>query len=373
MFNRRFIPYIIAGSIIAFLSISYVGYKAYQNHVDFNELISEAEIFERSLDKDTSSLEHKEGRSPFPTTNSTSSENLSDRFPYLNKPPIKVRYDDPSMPALKLEDIPPEHRFRPKPDELELVIQRVETPDGKIHEMLVARGMEIPEGASLPPSFFNRTIPQLPPRKKITTAMEVRKEDIPEGEDITTYMDKLRIASDYGVSTEKAERMLTSGQIRITEVDRFPLTNQAGLGMEEASSESFRGEAGLDGAPMPHGHHGEDAASAGTGSFEDFPARSDSPLSSSDLSRVVESTPSSQSVEDIEKQLTPAGIEAELTEGLSPERFNNAQQLIDEYGSEEGLRRLKESDPEAARQFERRRRPSRDAPDKGQPESGSKD
>ena len=371
MFNRRFIPYIIAGSIIAFLSISYVGYKAYQNHVDFNELISEAEIFERSLDKDTSSLEHKEGRSPFPTTNSTSSENLSDRFPYLNKPPIKVRYDDPSMPALKLEDIPPEHRFRPKPDELELVIQRVETPDGKIHEMLVARGMEIPEGASLPPSFFNRTIPQLPPRKKITTAMEVRKEDIPEGEDITTYMDKLRIASDYGVSVEEAERMLTSGQIRITEVDRFPLTNQAGLGMEEASSESFRGEAGLDGAPMPPGHHGEDAASAGTGSFEDFPARSDSPPSPLNPPDMVESTPSPQSVADIEKQLTPAGIEAEFSESLSPERFNKAQELIEQYGTEEGLRRLREMDPEAARQFEQGRRPapSRDVPDGEQSES----
>ena len=364
MFNRRFIPYIIAGSIIAFLSIFYVGYKAYQNHVDLNEFISEAEIFERSLDKDTSSLEHKEGRLPFPTTNSTSSENLSDRFPYLNKPPIKVRYDDPSMPALKLEDIPPEHRFVPKPDELELVIQRVETPDGKIHEMLVARGMEIPEGASLPPSFFNRTIPQLPPRKKITTAMEVRKEDIPEGEDITTYMDKLHIASDYGVSTEKAERMLESGQIRITEVDRFPLTNQAGLGMEEASSESFRGETGLD---------GEDAASAGTGSFEDFPARSDSPPSSSDLSRVVESTPSSQSVADIEKRLTPEGIERELSEGVSPERFSKAQQLIDQYGTEEGLRRLRESDPEAARQFQRERRdvPSGDTHPDGQPPDDS--
>ena len=37
---------------------------------------------------------------------------------------------------------------------------------------------------------------------------------------------------------------------------------------------------------------------------------------------------------------------------LSPERFDKAQQLIDQYGTEEGLRRFREMDPEAAQQFE---------------------
>ena len=35
---------------------------------------------------------------------------------------------------------------------------------------------------------------------------------------------------------------------------------------------------------------------------------------------------------------------------------DKAQQLIDQYGTEEGLRRLKKSDPEEARRFERERR-----------------
>ena len=55
---------------------------------------------------------------------------------------------------------------------------------------------------------------------------------------------------------------------------------------------------------------------------------------------------------ELEKQLTPGGIEAELSGGVSADRFDKAQQLIDQYGTEEGLRRLRESDPEAARQFE---------------------
>ena len=46
------------------------------------------------------------------------------------------------------------------------------------------------------------------------------------------------------------------------------------------------------------------------------------------------------------------------------ERFSKTQQLIDQYGTEEGLRRLRESDPDEARRFERERgrRPARDVP-----------
>lgn len=67
---------------------------------------------------------------------------------------------------------------------------------------------------------------------------------------------------------------------------------------------------------------------------------------------------------DLEKQFSPEGIEAELTEGLSADRFDKAQQLIEQYGTEEGLRRLRASDPEAARRFEQglNPEPSRDAP-----------
>ena len=76
-----------------------------------------------------------------------------------------------------------------------------------------------------------------------------------------------------------------------------------------------------------------------------------------------------QSVADLEKQFSPEGIEAEPSELLSPDRFDKAQQLIDQYGTEEGLRRLRESDPEAARQFERERRspPVREVPGQTEP------
>ena len=40
---------------------------------------------------------------------------------------------------------------------------------------------------------------------------------------------------------------------------------------------------------------------------------------------------------DLEKMLTPEGIEKQLTEGMEPERFNKGQQLTDQYGVEERL------------------------------------
>ena len=50
------------------------------------------------------------------------------------------------------------------------------------------------------------------------------------------------------------------------------------------------------------------------------------------------------------------GVEANGWEGLSPGQRGQAKQLFDQYGTEEGLRRFRDTDPEAARQFERERR-----------------
>ena len=56
---------------------------------------------------------------------------------------------------------------------------------------------------------------------------------------------------------------------------------------------------------------------------------------------------------------TPAaakGVEANGWKGLSPEQRDQAKQFSDQYGTEEGLRRFREMDPEAAAQFEREQR-----------------
>lgn len=61
---------------------------------------------------------------------------------------------------------------------------------------------------------------------------------------------------------------------------------------------------------------------------------------------------------EIEKQLIPdllteADFEKTLRERFTPERFNRALFTLNQYGPEEGLRRLKESDPEIAKHIEK--------------------
>ena len=57
---------------------------------------------------------------------------------------------------------------------------------------------------------------------------------------------------------------------------------------------------------------------------------------------------------EFSKQFTEEGFVTELQEQFSPERLNTAIKLLNRYGPKEGLRRLKESDPEFAKQVERR-------------------
>lgn len=51
--------------------------------------------------------------------------------------------------------------------------------------------------------------------------------------------------------------------------------------------------------------------------------------------------------------LTKERFETTLRERFSPERFNRAMQTLNRYGPKEGLRRLKDEDPEVAKQVER--------------------
>ena len=50
---------------------------------------------------------------------------------------------------------------------------------------------------------------------------------------------------------------------------------------------------------------------------------------------------------------TNSRLETELRTHFSPDRFNRAMNTLNQYGPKEGLRRLKDSDPEVAKQVER--------------------
>lgn len=63
---------------------------------------------------------------------------------------------------------------------------------------------------------------------------------------------------------------------------------------------------------------------------------------------------------DIPDLPTEADFQKTLRERFSPQRFNTAMQTLNQYGPEEGLRRLKASDPEMATHVERLIQPNKE-------------
>jgi len=53
---------------------------------------------------------------------------------------------------------------------------------------------------------------------------------------------------------------------------------------------------------------------------------------------------------DLPELPTYENMETTLRERFSPARFSRTMQTLDRYGPEEGLRRLKDADPEVAKQ-----------------------
>jgi hypothetical protein len=79
------------------------------------------------------------------------------------------------------------------------------------------------------------------------------------------------------------------------------------------------------------------------------------PEASSDVARKEVVNPAETSTDPetkFFKQFTDEGFVTELQVQFSPERLNTAMKLLNRYGPKEGLRRLKESDPEFAKQVE---------------------
>lgn len=63
---------------------------------------------------------------------------------------------------------------------------------------------------------------------------------------------------------------------------------------------------------------------------------------------------------DIPNLPTNTDFEKTLRERFSPQRFNSALQTLNQYGPKEGIRRLKESDPEVATHFEQFLQPNKE-------------
>jgi hypothetical protein len=439
MLKRRFILYIVGAGVVAFLSLSYVGYRAYQKQVEFEAFMSNAQAFNRSINGHYvhSSKDHTHGSGDSPAV-LEASEHKHTHHPYpadgkyvYEVAGVPIYADSPmSQEDLEMEEwlitgkmTPAAEEYlknRPKESRFDgHVIQRVVGPDGNLYKIIVPSQYQYEEGNAVLRSELDVPEKLKPSSSHITSTIGINgvEYNLPEEYYIiedryerAQYFMKFVQAKQLGISMAEANRMVAAGEmdLSLSEADKRAIDKEAEaderhemLGTEiilpplsdkplvKVSLLPDEGEGALPGwmrklpgnprsgsreaehSPQSGEHSAADTISSG-GIDEDTsgdPVRADIPLSPSDLSGLVDSknVPLDKVPGAPKTPQQPPGLsqEGQLSEEISPSRFDKAQQLIDQYGTMEGLRRLRKMDPEVARQFERERNAPRvpnDAP-----------
>ena len=432
MFNRRFMPYIVGACVAGLLFVCYIGYREYEKHVAFERFISDTEAFSRSVEHpETDGHTHLTDTHPHggenpdlntavDTTNPYYKGKQGDEYVYMaggkyvySVAPLDREYLELYAWEITGEKTPyvEKHlkRLAENSPYKDQIVQRIVTPDGQLHNVIVPHDRQYEEGdvilqseldppilealeqdqrparveiagAPIPDEYYtiedpyerHEFIKKVMFSKQLKISMAALEAKIAKGEIDVSLSAREKETVDNNEAMKERERMLKSFAKPIPS-DKPPVkvsflsdtaedTLPGWMRKMQGTLPSGSGEAVSDGNysaadPFSEGSINEDTRGA--------PVGSDVPVSPLDLPDIVNPTPSPPSVTDIEKQLKPEGIESELTEGLSPERFDKAQRLIDQFGTAEGLRRLRAMDPEAARQFERESppKPARNVPD----------
>ena len=421
MLNHRFMPYIVGVCVAGLLIVCYSGYRQYQKHIEFESFITGTQTL-------NDFVEHTDVSTPGYLTDPQlhTDADWGSRVPGgttdTANPYFVGKRDDEYV--YKVGD---GHIYTPEPFDREFiemqaweitgvktpyvekrlnelaenspykgqVVQRIVTPDGQLHNVIVPRDMQYEEGDAILHSELNPPILEAfnhQPSGEVDIGGEPIPDEyyaIDDPYEQHKFIKKVMLSKRFGVSIAKIDAKIAAGELdlSLSAGERENVDQKLAIEQRKQMLLSFARPASSDKSPVkvsflsdtaedampgwmqkmqgnrPQGS--DEAASDGDYSATDpfsegsinedasgAPVRSDVPASPSDLPDIVKPI-FPQSVADIEKQLTPQGIEAELSEGLSPERFSKAQKLIDQYGTAEGLRRLREVDPEAARQFER--------------------
>ncbi len=382
---RRFTPYLVVTGILALLSASYLCYRAYQSHVDFKVFMSQALSFQQTIDKETmpgqdstdKQMEQKEGNSAAPTSGLATDQtgHYNTHGEEISSPPVKVRMLPPELVAVYSSEGDPNAAVRlangPIPDipektwtEAELVSQRVELPDGEVVNTLVIPGLEFREGDRLSLQYIENA------RDKRHNYIEVDgirhdASTLTGDDDYSTQ--KMLWASSMDIPMKELESLIASRDFFVTTEDEPLTAEERDINFKFLSKiPEFRAYVRVHRPDLLETESAPDSA---------YQSSENRVISGeSDVSSYLRQLPLSESESALQgkagrqvgSDVPPmSSQETDTREGLSPERFDNARQLINQYGQAEGLRRLRGMDPEAARQFERERRnpPTRDEPE----------
>ncbi len=374
MFNWRLNPYLIAVGIIALLSGSYLGYRAYQDHVEFEVFLSDAEEFQlahATVPTPAAGLTdwqtEQRGRSSVgPTSglanNQTGQSNT--RRVDISKMVVKVKLMPPEKVAKYSHGDPNGSvvvRNSPSPikpgnrtwTQDDMVTQFLELPNGTVVETRIPAGMEIREGDEVSSKYVAI---HTPPEN--TVEIDGAEHKIPPGADRHQHLQKLFWSHELGITVEEAERMVVNRELIVKPEGESLTFEEEGI-MARLLNKIPRFASFLqserpdlyEAEPVRDGPQQSPPENRGIEPGGSDPSSSLFPSSPSEF----EPVPQGKIEEQAPIQSEPPVVSSQETE--SREGLSRAQQLIDQYGTEEGLRRLREMDPEAARQFERERKP----------------
>ena len=382
---RRFTLYLVVAGILALLSASYLCYRAYQSHVDFKVFMSQALSFQQNIDKATmpgqdstdKQMEQKGGNSAAPTSGLATDQtgHYSTHGEKPSSPPVKVRLLPPELVAVYSSEGDPTAAVRlangPVPDipektwiEAELVPQRVELPDGEVVKTLTVPGLEFREGDRVSLQYIENA------RDKRHNYIEVdgiRHDASTLTGDADYSTQKMLWASSMDIPMKELESLIANREFFVTTEDELLTAEERDINFKFLSKiPEFRAYVRAHRPDLLETESPPDSAYQPSENRE-ISGESDVP---SYLRQLPLSEPAPQGKAGrqlpVKSDVPPVSSqETDLRQELSPERFEKAQRLIEQYGQEEGLRRLREMDTEAARQFERERKapPTSDEPE----------
>lgn len=436
MINRRVKPYIIGVCIVAVLSMSYIGIRTYKDHIELNQLLSNAEAVNRSVGArhSHSSDNHAHVRegdplTPPPQNEHNHSEGHAGYKSYeIDGINLHVKAGLSSRPMSKenLEinewlvygKLTPYIEERLRKAELDRqqnagrVLQQVITPDGKLGTVAVDKDDPYEDGDAIlrsdliPPGhpWFSSEISENQVEEnqvKVKGSEEFKLiEDgveypMPEeyyaldDYERREYVKKFRLTLDLGISMDEVEAKIAAGELDVSLTDAEKKQIDAISSIDAAILEEQKHRLGLlvdtmtpkpapsdrppinvkfkpdadfgQALPESRSHNDDDGfwesvlADVVQASEESI---DEPPLTTNAVPELSISTPRVNRTPDVENSVavekvppipdnpTSETLKAQLKERLTPEQFSKAQQLLDEYGAEEGLRQFREMPPE---------------------------
>ena len=431
MVNRRARPYFIGGGIIAVLSLSYIGIRAYKSQVELDELLADARAANRSVgtrhshssdnhahehhgDPLTTATQHEHNHAEGHEGNTYEIDGMSLHVTEVIAPMRMSREDSERAEWIVYGKLTPYIEQEIKNAKLlrqqneGRVLQHVITPDGKLGTVAVDKDDPIEEGdVILQSDLISRSHPWGFSENQIeVNQMKAKRSEeskyIKDGVEYPIpdeffaldeyermeYFKKFRLTLDLGISMDEVETKIAAGEFDASLTDAEKKRIEARLSIDAALLEEKKHRMGLLDplGPKPtlsdlppvnvtikpdaeYGHtlpesrsHIDDygfwesvLADVETASDEKideppptFKTVPELPISTPQVNRdpdVENSVPMAE-VPPMPENLTPETAKAKLKERLSPEQFLKAQQLLDEYGAEVGIRQFREMSPE---------------------------